>query len=312
MIILDATNESLEVVLGGAAATTNPDFTAHYVDVTSTTFVPGNNHGVTNGTTPATAAAAPGSSTQRQIKLLTVYNVDTASVTLTVQANFNGTVRKLWVGTLASGEAMLYTDTLGFEVMSTSGARKLTGPSQGPGSLSVLTPANEQRTLKSELYDLSFMTCISDTAYWCYMGYITRPIVVRYIELFMTSVGSGTQTAEVALASSPAPPNKSSQTLTKLVADGTLDALGSSTNVVKRNTGAMSYTVPAGTHLWTAVRTAMATTQPTFRALSFDWGHGFVLSTASAGALTSGTSWTGSLITASATPVCPDLRITMD
>ena len=53
-LILDATTKSITAVMSGAAATTNPDFTAAYADSTDTTFTQGANDGVLNGATAVT------------------------------------------------------------------------------------------------------------------------------------------------------------------------------------------------------------------------------------------------------------------
>jgi len=84
MIVLDTTSKSITIVMSGAAATTNPSFTAAYADNNGTTFTEGANDGVLNGTTPVTVVAAPAASTRRIINTITVENNDTAAVTITV------------------------------------------------------------------------------------------------------------------------------------------------------------------------------------------------------------------------------------
>jgi hypothetical protein len=151
---------------------------------------------------------------------------------------------------------------------------------------------------------------ISGTAYWVYLGRTVKPVTIKFVECHVSTAGAGTQAAEIALCSSPNPPNKAAATLTKLVADATIDALTGTG--VKRNTNALNYAVAAGTHLWAGIRTAMATTQPTYRALGIDMAQGRVLSTGSAGALTGTGPWTGAIIAASTSGICPDLRLTLD
>jgi len=126
MIILDATTKSLEILLGGAVTTTQLPFVATYVDMTTSAYTPGSNDGASNNTTAVTAVSAPASSTQRQVKLLTVYNADTASATLTVRYNNNSTTRIMWKGTLAVGDTFVYTDGEGARVIDTSGKLKVT------------------------------------------------------------------------------------------------------------------------------------------------------------------------------------------
>ena len=94
---------------------------ASYVDVTTTTYTPGSNNTATNNTTAVTAVAAPASSTERQIKLMTVYNADTVAATLTLRYNDNGTTRILTNTTLNPGDSLIYTDGEGFRVIDTNG-----------------------------------------------------------------------------------------------------------------------------------------------------------------------------------------------
>jgi len=121
VIILDSTGKSLEVLLTGAPATTQPQFMASYVDVTITSYTPKATDGVTNSATPVTAVAAPAAATQRQVKLLTVANIDTAAVTAILQLNNGGTTRRLARVTLAVNSTLVYTDGEGFRVIDANG-----------------------------------------------------------------------------------------------------------------------------------------------------------------------------------------------
>ena len=102
--ILDSVDKSITAVMSGAAATTNPDFTAAYADRTATSLTEGANDGALNGTTPVTLVAAPAASTKRIIKSMTIQNRDTAAVTLTVRYVSAGGTRQIWSGTLAVGD----------------------------------------------------------------------------------------------------------------------------------------------------------------------------------------------------------------
>lgn len=100
-LVLDATNKTIQAVMSGAAATTNPDFTAAYADSTTNSLVEGANDGALTGTSPVTLVAAPAASTRRVIKSITIQNRDTAAVTVTISYNNNGTLRTLARVTLA-------------------------------------------------------------------------------------------------------------------------------------------------------------------------------------------------------------------
>lgn len=104
IFVLDATTESIVVAMSGAAATTNPDFTAAWADDTGSAFTEGSTDGALNGTSSVTLVAAPASSTRRVVKNITIYNKDTAAVTITVSFNANSTLRNIAKVTLAVGD----------------------------------------------------------------------------------------------------------------------------------------------------------------------------------------------------------------
>jgi hypothetical protein len=104
ILVLDATTKSIVVVMSGAAATNNPDFTAAWADDTGSAFTEGASDGALNGTSSVTLVAAPGASTRRVIKNITIENKDTAAVTLTISYNNNSTLRVIAKVTLNVGD----------------------------------------------------------------------------------------------------------------------------------------------------------------------------------------------------------------
>ena len=159
---------------------------------------------------------------------------------------------------------------------------------------------------------LATFACVANTAYWVYMGYTTEAVTPKYVELYQTVLGTVSQAAEVCLASTPLAPNKSNQTLTKIAADGTIDDLTANNTIMKRNTSALATQVAAGTHLWVGFRMDMGGTEVSAVGLGFDFGQGYVLSTAAAGVLTDAGPWTGSIITAATAAIAPYLSMTLD
>lgn len=121
MLILNATTKTIVAVMSGAAATTNPDFTAAWADNDGTTFTEGASDGALNGTSQVTVVAAPGASTRRTIKSITIENRDTAAVTVTLSYNNNNTLRTIAVVTLAVGDTWTLNGTF-----DTAGALKQT------------------------------------------------------------------------------------------------------------------------------------------------------------------------------------------
>lgn len=121
LLILDATTKSIEVAMSGAAATTNPDFTAAWADDTGSAFTEGSTDGALNGTSAVTLVAAPAASTRRVVKSITIENKDTANVTITVSYNNNATLRTVAKVTLVPGDTWTLNGTF-----DTNGALKQT------------------------------------------------------------------------------------------------------------------------------------------------------------------------------------------
>lgn len=136
MILLDATSKKIQLVLGGAVTTNQLDWTTSWADITTTTFTPGSTDGASNSATPVDIVASPASSTQRQVKFISVYNRDTVSATVTVNYYDGGTLRKIVVITLATGYQLQYTAEGEWRVLDGSGALQQSG---GGGSGTVTT-----------------------------------------------------------------------------------------------------------------------------------------------------------------------------
>lgn len=143
------------------------------------------------------------------------------------------------------------------------------------------------------------LALVSGTAYFVFLGRVTTTFTPAYINAMCQTVGTSTQTAELGFFSTPAYPTyNTSQSLTKIVATGSITSLTSGTGV-KRNSSAFSTSITAGTFLWGGMRTAMAGNQPTMNALNRDYARGNVLTTVTAGALTGTGPWTGAVVAAS-------------
>lgn len=122
MIVLDTITKKLEVVLAGAVTTTQLPITASYVDVGTDVFLPGASDTVSNSTTAVSAVLAPATSIIRQVKLLTIYNADTATATVTVRLNNNSTTRIMVKIDLDPQFSLIYTDGEGFRVIDALGS----------------------------------------------------------------------------------------------------------------------------------------------------------------------------------------------
>ncbi len=110
MIILDSTLKSLEIKLAGAVTTTELPYVLGYVDLKTedqSVSAVASNDGTTNGGTAVSVLAAPASGHTRQVKSISVSNVDTVAAVVTVQLNDNGTKRAIVVMTLAVGDNLI-------------------------------------------------------------------------------------------------------------------------------------------------------------------------------------------------------------
>lgn len=124
MIILDTTTKTLELQTSVAIST---DYYVSYVDITTTSAIPGANQGNVSTVTTTTLAAPPSASTQRQIKYIAIKNKSsTTAQTVKVKLDVSGTEYDLSVNTsLQPGECLEYSQNTGFSVMSNAGAVKV-------------------------------------------------------------------------------------------------------------------------------------------------------------------------------------------
>lgn len=124
MIILDATTRKMQVKLTGAVTLNQLPVIASYVDITSTAITPITNTTQTNSTTEVDFIAAPLSSTQRQVKYISIQNQDTMAATVVVIFNDNSTQRQIGKWTLQVNETLEYVDTHGWKVIDAQGRVK--------------------------------------------------------------------------------------------------------------------------------------------------------------------------------------------
>jgi len=170
MLILDAVTKSLKIVLAGAVATTQLPVTAHYTDITTTAYTPGSNDTVTNSTTAVEFVAAPAASTQRHVESISVYNVDTASATVTIQYVSAGGTRQIIKVVLLTLEQLFYEDGTGWQIIDANGNVKTshspTVPSATAESSFVVSGASPfpwvEKTLQQTKSLLGFVLTVAD------------------------------------------------------------------------------------------------------------------------------------------------------
>lgn len=123
-MILSATTDKIEVVLGGAVTTNQLRCVSNWTDRTATTFTKDRTVINTNNTTDVTVVGSPAASTQRTMTYLSVYNHDTVPQTVTVKYDANATEYILAKVTLGVQERLEYTPGTGFRVLSDNGSIK--------------------------------------------------------------------------------------------------------------------------------------------------------------------------------------------
>lgn len=121
MIALTATTHKLKLTTGSS---TNVDVYISYVDHTSTGATLGDQQTLITTNTTTDILAAPGSSTQRQVKTIIVNNTSALSNAIVVKKDISSTEYDLFTVTLGPNEAAHFTDGQGWKVFANSGATK--------------------------------------------------------------------------------------------------------------------------------------------------------------------------------------------
>mgnify|MGYP003598678107 CR=1 FL=1 len=121
-IYLDATNQSLEAYMGGAASSTNPTYVVSWQDVTSSgmTIPQSSTNGSLNGATDVTILAAPGASTTRQVAHINIYNADDSIVNIYVQKDVGGTEYGLIAVQLNPGNTLEWSRDGGWNIINST------------------------------------------------------------------------------------------------------------------------------------------------------------------------------------------------
>jgi len=112
-MITITTTTTLQAVLGGAPAATQPTYHVDYIDTADDAV--GQSAGSLNSTTDVDIVSAP-SSGDRLIRQIHIHNADSGSVTVTIKTDTSATERKLIVMTLTSGQSLIYNSHVGWFV----------------------------------------------------------------------------------------------------------------------------------------------------------------------------------------------------
>ena len=115
MIILANNNDKIEAVLTASITTNQLQCYSSYRDITCNEYTPGNQASITNNTTDVEIVGGPAVRTQRVIDMLSIFNSDTvsASVTLKFQNVTNEYI--LFKATLGTGELLTWNEGKGWQ-----------------------------------------------------------------------------------------------------------------------------------------------------------------------------------------------------
>jgi len=185
MIILSVTTDKLEIILAGSISTNQLPCYVSWRDRTSASFIAGRTATNSNSANAVDISGSPGSSAQRVIDSITIFNADTVNATVTIRLNVNGTTYILFKCTLATGEMLMYQEGTGFYVMSNAGAIK-NSTNQGNNTVgqalsavvlgSDITNNNATLNTMQDVAGLSFTVVAAATYYFYFIIQYTAAI----------------------------------------------------------------------------------------------------------------------------------------
>jgi hypothetical protein len=168
MLVLQDTNDTLEVVLAGAITTNQLPVVSSWRDITTTGYTPGRSNINTNSTTAITAVAAPAASTYRVIDHVSIYNADTAAATVTVRIDDNATEYTLVRVTLGVGERLEFAEGEGWTVLDTNGAVKNVNATNGIQTVVLATDVTNNNASANTIADVTGLSfaVVAGLKYW--------------------------------------------------------------------------------------------------------------------------------------------------
>ena len=164
MLRLDSTLRKIEILLGGAVSSTQLTFVACWSDATAAAYTGGSSLGSTNNSTAVTVVGAPVSGTVRDVDYLSVINLDSATATVTLRYNDNGSLYNIVTIALPVGNHLIYTHAEGWRVVDAGGGTKtnlggsavITGGTIDNTAIGGTTPAAGSFTSLTDSGNLTF------------------------------------------------------------------------------------------------------------------------------------------------------------
>jgi hypothetical protein len=192
-MLLSSSTKSIELQTNNAVST---DWYTAYVDITPTTFVPGDNAGNVATATTTEIVAAPGSATQRQVKLILVRNRSgTANQNVTVNLDVSATEYHLSPNVLlAPGEVLQYTPEGGWCVIDANGLPKRSIIQMGQLSSAFMSPIFATASLTG------VKTITSGSTFAVYVGKSPRSVSSVQVRCRVTTAMATITWGELAIA----------------------------------------------------------------------------------------------------------------
>ncbi len=123
-MIINGTNETIELVLGATVAANQASFSCSYNKKSSSTLTPYEINGSSNNTTAVTLVSSPSSGEEHQVRSFYLENNDTASITVTIRFNNTSVTRTIFKAIIAVGESLSYTAEKGWSVLDGKGNKE--------------------------------------------------------------------------------------------------------------------------------------------------------------------------------------------
>jgi hypothetical protein len=159
MLLLTTTGHTLKLT---TSSTANVDYTVSYADHTTTTFTPGNSQGTIASATTTTILTAPGASTQRQVKDITVRNRhastgNTVSVIVDVSATqYIATSPMI----LSAGFTAYWSESTGWIIYDAAGLVKTGAVASSVAWGSITGTLSNQTDLQTELDSITALAMV--------------------------------------------------------------------------------------------------------------------------------------------------------
>src|SRR6185312_10066485 len=168
MLLLTSTSDLVQIITGSAGTIS---VHASFMDNNSGTITPGrSNHVAISTATTTTVVAAPGSSVQRNVKLLTIANTHASvSNAIQVQHTDGTTAETLWDGTLLAGENVIMDETGDWTKYSANGLPQTVGvPLTTKGDVLVYDTTVNRLGIGSDMQVLTASASATAGLKWAY------------------------------------------------------------------------------------------------------------------------------------------------